>query len=75
VSLVLAALLGGFSWLAVEVWRLDVYGCWVLVCLWVWIAAAVYLVRFWQGKWRGMRVIETDSTAESSGSAPLAAAE
>jgi MATE family multidrug resistance protein len=63
VSVVLAALLAGFSWLSVEVWHLSVYGCWVLVVLWVWIAAATYLVRFRQGKWRRMRVIETARTA------------
>jgi MATE family multidrug resistance protein len=59
VSLVLAALLAGFSWLCVEVWRLSVYGCWTLVTLWIWIAAAIYAMRFWQGKWRTMRVIES----------------
>ena len=58
VSLVLAALLAGFSWLSVEVWRLSVYGCWALITFWVWIAAATYVVRFAQGKWRKMRVIE-----------------
>ncbi len=58
VSLVLAALLGVFSWLSVEVWELDVYGCWTLVVFWCLIAALTYVVRFWQGKWRQMRVIE-----------------
>jgi hypothetical protein len=73
---VLAALLGIFSWLSVEVWELNVYGCWTLVVFWCWLAAITYLVRFWQGKWRRMRVIETSrpefaepvttATAESS---------
>jgi tellurite resistance protein TehA-like permease len=58
VSLALAAMLAGFSWLSVEVWRLNVYGCWALVVAWCLIAAAAYAVRFWQGKWRRMRVIE-----------------
>jgi MATE family multidrug resistance protein len=58
VSLALAAMLAGFSWLSVEVWRLSVFGCWALVVLWCLIAAAAYAVRFWQGKWRYMRVIE-----------------
>jgi multidrug resistance protein, MATE family len=74
VSLVLAALLAGFSWLSVEVWHLSVYGCWVLVVLWVWIAAATYLVRFRQGKWRQMRVIETPGT-ETADSQAIAAAD
>jgi MATE family multidrug resistance protein len=58
VSLVLAALLAAFSYLSVEVWELNVFGCWTLVVFWCWIAAATYLVRFLQGKWRQMRVIE-----------------
>jgi len=58
VSLVLAVMLVGFSWLGVEVWQMNVYGCWLLITLWVWIAAATYVVRFVQGKWRRMRVIE-----------------
>jgi MATE family multidrug resistance protein len=70
VSLVLAALLGAFSWLSVEVWELNVYGCWTLVVFWCWLAALTYLVRFRQGKWRQMRVIETDNAATA---APLAA--
>jgi MATE family multidrug resistance protein len=74
VSLVLAALLAAFSWLSVEVWHLSVYGCWVLVVFWVWIAAATYLVRFRQGKWRQMRVIETDAAA-SADPAVIAAAD
>ena len=49
---------GGFSYLSVEVWELNVFGCWTLVVFWCLIAAATYLVRFRQGKWRRMRVIE-----------------
>jgi MATE family multidrug resistance protein len=58
VSLVLAVLLATFSYLSVEVWELDVFGAWTLVVLWCLIAATAYAVRFWQGKWRRMRVIE-----------------
>jgi MATE family multidrug resistance protein len=57
-SLLLTALLAGLSWLCVEHWRTGIVGCWLLVTLWVWLAAAIYLVRFLQGKWRRMRVIE-----------------
>jgi MATE family multidrug resistance protein len=59
VSLFLASLLAVFSYLSVQVWQLSVYGCWTLVVLWCLIAAVVYVLRFWQGKWRRMRVIET----------------
>jgi MATE family multidrug resistance protein len=63
VSVVLAVLLAGFSWLSVQVWRLSVFGCWTLILFWCWIAAATYLLRFWQGRWRTMRVIERLPTA------------
>jgi MATE family multidrug resistance protein len=58
VSLVLASLLAAFSYLSVEVWELNVFGCWSLIVVWCWLAAAIYLVRFLRGKWRRMRVIE-----------------
>jgi len=67
VSLVLAALLGGLSYLSVEVWELGIYGCWALITGWVWIAAVTFYLRFRQGKWRAMRVIEepvADETVE-----------
>ncbi len=62
VSLLLTALLAGLSWLCVEQWHTGIAGCWLLVTLWVWLAAAIYMVRFLQGKWRGMRVIEQPAT-------------
>jgi MATE family multidrug resistance protein len=63
VSLLLSALLAAFSYLSVEVWTLNVFGCWTLVVCWCWLAAAIYLVRFLQGKWRRMRVIEQPGLA------------
>ncbi len=73
VSLLLAGLLGGFSWLSVEVWRLNVYGCWTLIVVWCWIAATIYVLRFWQGKWRRMRVIEVRDASASTASSGLGA--
>ena len=60
VSLVLAALLAGLSYLSVEVWHLGVYGCWALIVGWLVIAASTFFFRFRQGKWRSMRVIESE---------------
>jgi hypothetical protein len=54
------------------VWELNIYGCWTLVVFWCWLAALTYLVRFWKGKWRQMRVIEMDRPETAS---PLVAAE
>jgi multidrug resistance protein, MATE family len=64
VSLLLATLLGTFSYLSVEVWQLSVYGCWTLIVIWCWLAAVIYLVRFLRGKWRSMRVIEGAPAAD-----------
>ncbi|HEX4413780.1 MAG TPA: MATE family efflux transporter [Lacipirellulaceae bacterium] len=66
VSMILASLLGGFSWLCVQVWKLDIFGCWALVVCWCLLAAIIYLSRFLQGRWRTMRVIETDAPHPAS---------
>lgn len=67
VSIVLAILLASFSWLSVQVWHLSVFGCWTLIVFWCWIAAATYLIRFWRGQWRAMRVIESSPPTSSHG--------
>jgi multidrug resistance protein, MATE family len=59
VSLLLASMLAGFSWLCVQTWKLSLYSCWTLIVIWCLIAAVTYTLRFWQGRWRKMRVIET----------------
>jgi MATE family multidrug resistance protein len=70
VSVLLASLLAVFSYLSVEVWQLSIYGCWTLIVFWCLIAAVVYVLRFWHGKWRQMRVIETgDKLASRSDAA------
>ncbi len=63
VSLALAGLLAGFSWLSVQAWKLSVFGCWTLIVFWCLIAAITYGLRFRQGRWRTMRVIEESTDA------------
>ncbi len=58
-SMLMTGLLASFSWLCVEVWQASVFRCWNLIVLWCLTAATIYAVRFWQGKWRQMRVIES----------------
>jgi Na+-driven multidrug efflux pump len=48
------------SYLSVVVWDFGVYGCWLLITGWIWIAAITFYLRFRQGKWRSMRVIDTE---------------
>lgn len=57
-SLVLATVFALATWLAVEVWKLDVYGCWAIVTAWICLMGIVYWLRYLNGKWRSMRVIE-----------------
>ena len=45
----------------------------MLVTAWVWIAAITFYLRFRQGKWRTMRVIEMDGAEEADPLAIVAA--
>jgi MATE family multidrug resistance protein len=58
VSIVSASALIGATWLAVERMHLGIYGCWTIITVWIWLLAATYFVRFRQGKWKSMRVID-----------------
>jgi len=58
VSGVMASIMILGSWLTVEVYDLGIYACWGLITCVVWVMGVVYLLRFMQGKWRSMRVIE-----------------
>jgi MATE family multidrug resistance protein len=42
-----------------EFWGLGVYWCWIVITGWVWVLGVVYWLRFMQGKWKTMRVIES----------------
>jgi multidrug resistance protein, MATE family len=58
ISTLMGLVLALFSWLAVEVWNLEIYGCWAIMVGWVWSLGIIYFLRFLQGKWKQMRVIE-----------------
>jgi MATE family multidrug resistance protein len=58
VSAVMASLLAGTTWLGVEKWKFDVFALWTLITAWVWTLAVIYILRYRQGKWRSMRVID-----------------
>jgi hypothetical protein len=46
-----------------------VYGCWTIITAWIWLLAATYVLRYRQGRWQSMRVI--DQQHHGAGMAPL----
>ena len=58
ISIVMASLLAGLSWLTIEVWKVGIYACWIVVTGWICAMGVVFWLRFLQGSWRSMRVIE-----------------
>jgi MATE family multidrug resistance protein len=73
VSMIGAAALVAATWLAVERLGVGVYGCWAIVTVWIWLLAATYVVRYRQGKWQSMRVI--DQQHHGAGHAPASDAD
>ena len=78
VSIVMAALLAGCSWLAVEVLQLGIYTCWSIAIAWVWGMGGLFFYRYQTGHWRLMRVIDahhkpTLHQESSQAEAPLVA--
>lgn len=58
ITVVMAVLLAGCSWLAVEVLEAGIYVCWTIAISWVWGMGGMFFWRYRGGKWRDMRVIE-----------------
>jgi MATE family multidrug resistance protein len=57
-SIVSAIALMSATWYAVDVAKVGVYGCWAIIAVWIWLLAVAYFLRYRQGKWRAMRVID-----------------
>jgi MATE family multidrug resistance protein len=57
-SVCMAVLLAGATWAGINYFALGVYGSWTIITLDVWALAVIYLIRYRQGKWRSMRVID-----------------
>lgn len=59
-SIAIAALGVGGTWLALEQGG-GLIGCWLVLTAWVAALAIAFVVRFLQGRWRTMRVIEPET--------------
>jgi MATE family multidrug resistance protein len=58
VSLTMAILLAAGTWVGMTWLGFTLHHCWTFVTLWVSLLGCMYLLRFRQGKWRTMRVID-----------------
>ncbi len=48
------------SWIGIYWFDLGLFWCWLVATAWVSSLGVIYLARFWQGRWRHMRVIEPE---------------
>jgi MATE family multidrug resistance protein len=63
VSVVMGVLLVTGTALALQMPSNRLYWCWGMIMLWVWLMGVIFFLRFLQGKWRNMRVIEGELPA------------
>lgn len=45
-------------WIGVQYFEMGLWGCWIMMTAWVYALGLAFFVRFLQGQWREMRVIE-----------------
>jgi multidrug resistance protein, MATE family len=53
-------------WLGISYFGLGLMWCWIVITVWVILLGLIYFVRFLQGHWREMRVIEPDVVREEA---------
>jgi MATE family multidrug resistance protein len=61
------------TWVGIRQFDLGIYWAWSVMTAWVTSLGFIYLWRYWQGKWRHMRVIEDPLTADSQAASAAAA--
>lgn len=64
-SLTQSTLLALASWFAIEWFRWGLFSAWAIITLTIMVVGCVYMLRFVQGKWRDMRVIESQYVVET----------
>lgn len=62
VSMVLAVSMSAASWIGIEVLHFGLFGAWSIITVAIMSVGIVYTLRFMQGRWRSMRVIEAEYT-------------
>jgi len=61
------------TYLGIRYEQFGLLGCWGVITAWVWVLGLTYLIRFLQGKWRHMRVIEPALLPDVEGPIPATA--
>jgi MATE family multidrug resistance protein len=60
VTLALAPAAPLLCFIGIHFFGLGLYWCWVVLTLWVLVSGVIFFVRFLQGRWKKMRVIEKE---------------
>jgi len=63
-AVTIAAMAVGAAWIGLTYFDLGVYWAWTCVTGWVFMMGATYFARFLHGRWRTLRVIEPEPSAE-----------
>ncbi len=63
VSLLLTPMPVAAAWVGIHFFGLGLLWCWIVITLWICVSGVIYLLRFLQGRWRQMRVIEPELLA------------
>jgi MATE family multidrug resistance protein len=63
VSLLLTPMPVAAAWVGIHFFHFGLIWCWTVITLWICVSGVIYLLRFLQGRWRHMRVIEPELLA------------
>ena len=63
VSLLLTPMPVAAAWAGIHFFHFGLIWCWTVITLWICVSGVIYLLRFLQGRWRHMRVIEPELLA------------
>lgn len=61
-TIVMAPILPLSCYVGIKWYGLGLYGCWTIMTIWICVFALIFMVRFWSGRWKTKRVIETEPT-------------
>jgi MATE family multidrug resistance protein len=63
-TVIMSAVPVAATWIGIHSFGWGVLGAWYIITAWICVLGCIYLLRFMQGKWRSMRVIEPEFVSE-----------